>query len=124
MAKQPDVENYAGDYSDSGLFSKVKSAVKSAGLGLVYKSLQLFYVAKNPNVPMHIRAGVIAPLGYFISPIDLIPDITPFVGYSDDAAAIAGAMALAHMYITDDIKQQAKNTIRQFFGDKAAANLG
>ena len=118
-----DVDRYAGDYSDSGLLSKVKNAVKSAGLGLTYKVLQLFYVAKNPNVPMKIRAAIIAPLGYFISPIDLIPDITPFVGFGDDATVIAGAIAMAQFYINDDIKQQAKNTIRQLFGESSIKDL-
>ena len=114
---------YAGDYSESGFFSKIKSVVKSAGLSLIYKAVQLFYVAKNPNVPMNVRAGIIAALGYFISPIDLVPDFTPFVGYTDDIGAIGAAFVMAQMYITDDIKKQAKDTIRQFFGASAVEGL-
>ena len=118
-----ETDKYAGDYSDSGLMSKVKNAVASAGLSVVYNALKLFYVAKDPNVPMHIRAGVVAPLGYFISPVDLIPDIVPVVGYGDDATVLLGALGMAKFYITDDIKQQAKDTLRQFFGDSAVRNL-
>ena len=72
---------------------------------------------------MKIRAAIIAPLGYFISPIDLIPDITPIIGFTDDAAVIAGAMAIAHLYINDEIKNKAKETIRKIFGDSAVAEL-
>lgn len=92
------VNKYADNYSEKGLFQKITGSIKKAGLSLIYKALQLFYVAQNPNVPMRIRAAVVAPLGYFISPVDLIPDITPFLGFSDDAAVIAGAMLIAQFY--------------------------
>lgn len=38
-------------------------------------------------------AIIIGALVYFICPIDAVPDFTPFVGYLDDAAVIAGAVA-------------------------------
>ena len=72
---------------------------------------------------MKLRALIIAPLGYFISPIDLIPDITPIVGFGDDATVLAGVYVMAQAYITDDIKQQAKNTLRQFFGESIINEL-
>ena len=121
--KKYNVGKYADSYSEEGLFGKIKGCVKKAGLNLIYKALQLFYVAKNPKVPMKIRAAVVAPLGYFISPIDLIPDITPVIGFSDDAAVIAGAIAIAHMFITDEVKQRAKEQLRKIFGDSAVAEL-
>lgn len=119
-----DVGKYAKNYSETGLFQKITGSVKKAGLSLIYKALQLFYVAQNPNVPMRIRAAIVAPLGYFISPIDFLPDITPIVGFTDDAAVIAMAMAVAHFYINDEIRQKAKDKIRKIFGDSAVAELG
>lgn len=121
--QQYDVDKYAKNYSEQGLFQKITDSVKKAGLTLIYKALQLFYVAQNPNVPMRIRAAIVAPLGYFISPIDLIPDITPIVGYTDDAAVIAMAMIIAQAYINDDVRQRAKDTIRKIFGDSAVDEL-
>ena len=113
---QTEVEKYGKDYSEESLWDKVGNNVKKAGAGLIYKVTQLFYVAQNPNVPMKIRAAMVAPLGYFISPVDLIPDLMPVVGYTDDAAVIAAAIAFAHMYIDDDIRQKAKNKLCAFFG--------
>lgn len=121
--KKYGVDKYSKDYSEAGLFSKITGSIKKAGLGLIYKALQLFYVAQNPNVPMKIRAAIIAPLGYFISPIDLMPDITPFVGFTDDAAVIAGAMLIAQFYINDEVRQKAKDKIRKLFGDSAVEEL-
>ena len=121
--KKADVDRFAKNYSERGLFDKITDSVKSAGLALIYKALQLFYVAKNPNVPMKIRAAIIAPLGYFISPIDFIPDITPLIGFTDDAGIIAVAMVIAHAYIDEDVKRSAKEKIRSLFGDSAVAEL-
>lgn len=121
--RKADVDKFAKNYSERGLFDKVTGSVKKAGLALIYKALQLFYVAQNPNVPMKIRAAIIAPLGYFISPIDFIPDITPFVGFTDDAGIIAVAMVIAQAYINDEVRRNAKEKIRSLFGDDAVAEL-
>lgn len=121
--KKADVDKFADSYSEGGLFDKITGSVKKAGLALIYKALQLFYVAKNPNVPMKIRAAIIAPLGYFISPIDFIPDLMPFVGYTDDAAVIATAMVIAQAYVDEEVKRSAKEKIRSLFGDGAVSEL-
>lgn len=123
MKNEENIENYSKDYSEKSFWEKVKTTFKSAGLSLVYKALQLFYVAQNPNCPAPIKAGIYAALGYFISPIDFIPDFTPMVGYADDAGAIATALTVAQIYIDDSVKEKAKKTIRSIFGDNVADDL-
>ncbi|MBR4642920.1 MAG: DUF1232 domain-containing protein [Selenomonadaceae bacterium] len=118
-----DVEKYGKNYSEDGLWNKISGNLKKAGANLIYEVLQLFYVAQNPNVPMKIRAAMIAPLGYFISPVDLIPDLTPVVGYTDDAAVIAMAIAFAHAYIDDETRRKAKDKLVSFFGTGILKNL-
>ena len=118
-----DTDNYADKYSESSLFDKITSTIKSAGLKLIYEALLLFYVTENPNCPMKVKAAIFAALGYFISPIDVIPDFTPIVGYSDDAGAIALALCLAQIYIDDTVREKARNKIRDIFGSKVAAEL-
>lgn len=120
---QNEVDKYGGSYSEEGLWGKIKDTAKKAGANLIYDVLQLFYVAQNPNVPMKIRAAMVAPLGYFISPVDLIPDLVPIVGYSDDAAVIAMAIGIAHLYINDEIRQKAKDKLVAFFGKGVLKNL-
>lgn len=113
---QTQVDKYGKDYSEDGLWSKITGTAKKAGAKLIYEVLQLYYVAKNPNVPMKIRAAMVAPLGYFISPIDLIPDLTPVVGFTDDAAVIAMAIAFAHAYIDDETRRKAQEKLCNIFG--------
>ena len=121
--KASDMDGYADKYSEVSFFDKITSTIKKAGLTLIYKALQLYYVTENPNCPMKIKAAIFAALGYFISPIDLIPDITPIIGYSDDAAAIALALAMAQIYINDTVKKKAKNKLVSLFGRKILAQL-
>ena len=118
-----EVEKYTDEYSEEGLWDKIKDNVASIGIGLIYKALQLYYVAQSPNCPMKVKAGIYGALGYLISPFDFIPDFMPAVGYTDDAAAIGVALILAQMYINDDIKMKAEGKIKDIFGVKALEKL-
>ena len=116
-------EKYEDKYSESGLWDKIRKNIAKIGVKVIYQALLLYYVAQSPNCPAKIKAGIIGALGYLISPIDLIPDIMPGIGYADDAAAIATAVALAQIYITDEIKEQAKAKIADLLGEDVLANL-
>ena len=111
------IENYQSEYSESGLWSKVKSVAKKAGIKTIYMVLLLHYVLKSPNVSIEDKAKIYGALGYFILPIDLIPDFIPIVGYSDDVAALAYALHAAWKNVTPEIKQQAQQKLRSWFGN-------
>ena len=116
LERKVDVSRYEKKYSENALWAKIRDNVKSIGIGLIYNALQLYYVAMSDNCPKPIKAGIFAALGYFISPIDMISDFIPIAGYSDDALAIGAAIAMAQIYITEDIKNQAKSRIASIFG--------
>ena len=111
------IENYQSEYSESGLWSKVKSVAKKAGIKTIYMVLLLHYVLKSPNVSIEDKAKIYGALGYFILPIDLIPDYIPIVGYSDDVAALAYALHAVWKNVTPEIKQQAQQKLRSWFGN-------
>ena len=114
---------YSKSYSEDSFWDKIKGVLKSAGLPIIYKALQLYYAMDNPNCPMGVKAGIIAALGYFISPIDLIPDFIPVLGFTDDLAAIGAAIVMAHMYIDDEVKRKARAKIDDIFGAGTSAEL-
>ena len=118
-----DFGKYEEKYSESGLWDKIRKNIAKIGGKVIYQALLLYYVAQSPNCPSKIKAGIIGALGYLISPIDLIPDIMPGIGYADDAVAIATAVALAQIYITDEIKAQAKAKIADLLGEDVLENL-
>lgn len=119
-----DMEKFEEKYTEKGLLEKIQDNVASIGVGLVYKALQLFYVAQSPKCPVKVKAAIYGALGYLISPLDLIPDFTPVVGYADDAVALGTALLLAQMYITDEIKEKAREKIRSLFGEEILQKLG
>ena len=121
--KNVDMTQYEKNYSEEGLWDKVTSKVQAAGIGLIYKALQLYYAAQNPACPTKVKAGIYAALGYFILPLDIIPDFTPVIGYSDDLFAMGSALMMAQMYIDESVKQQSKDRIQALFGDAMVKKL-
>lgn len=45
----------------------------------------LYLAARDPRTPWHVKAFELSIAAYALSPIDLIPDFIPVVGYLDDA---------------------------------------
>ena len=121
--QEVDVEYYGGAYTEESFWEKVRSKVKSAGLQLIYKAMQLYYATENPNCPAKVKAGIYAALGYFISPFDLMPDFMPFGGYTDDLSAILLATMMAQAYIDDEVKEKARQKLGSIFGRKVLENL-
>ena len=65
-------------------------------------SLVKAYIEKRyANVPIGTVIAIVGALLYFLSPIDLVPDLLPAIGLVDDAAIIALALKLVH----DDVKE-------------------
>lgn len=54
---------------------------------------KLISALENPATPVHMKALIVGAIGYIIFPLDLIPDITPVIGYGDDLASAAGVVA-------------------------------
>lgn len=118
-----ELQKYQKDYSDSGFLKKIKKYGKAIGLEAIYKALQLWYVMQRPDVPSSTKVVIMGALGYLISPLDFIPDLTPIIGYSDDFIAIAYALLQVQGYIDDDLKNQAKGKIDAIFGEGTSDQL-
>ena len=116
MAEQ-NYESYQKNYSQNEFFDKILNYAKDIGASIIYKALQLYYVAQKPDVPLKVKAAIYGALGYLILPMDLVPDMIPVVGYGDDAAALVFALGVAHMYIDEDIRRKAKDKLVAIFGE-------
>ena len=84
---------------------------------MFYAVLLLYYVATDPNVSAADKAKIYGALGYFILPIDLIPDITPGVGYTDDMAALMWALHAVWSNVTPETEAKAKKKLHEWFGE-------
>lgn len=111
------IQNFSKHYSENGLWNKVKKYSKKVGSTAVYAILLLYFVLQKEDVPAKNKVIIIGALGYFISPIDLIPDAIPAVGYTDDIAVLLAALWQVAMYIDADVKNKAKEKLKDWFGD-------
>lgn len=106
---------FTKEYTEDGLWGKIKNFAKVAGIEVIEKVLQLYYALQSPETPIWAKSVIIGALGYFISPLDAIPDIVPVFGYSDDLGVLAAAVTTVASYITDDIKAKAKAKLAEWF---------
>jgi uncharacterized membrane protein YkvA (DUF1232 family) len=58
------------------------------------ESLVVYYAARDPRLPWHVRLLAVAVAAYALSPIDLIPDFIPVLGYLDDLILVPLGVAL------------------------------
>jgi uncharacterized membrane protein YkvA (DUF1232 family) len=63
----------------------------------------LYLAARDPRVPWYAKALAIAVAAYALSPIDLIPDFIPVLGYLDDLLIVPTGIALAVRLIPPDV---------------------
>ena len=56
-------------------------------------------------------------LAYFISPIDIIPDLLPGLGYTDDLTVLLAAIGIVAANITPAIKEQARAKASDWFSN-------
>jgi uncharacterized membrane protein YkvA (DUF1232 family) len=71
----------------------------------------LYFAAKDPRVPWYAKAVAVCVVAYAFSPIDLIPDPIPVLGYLDDLVllplGIALVLRLIPAEVLDDCRRRA-----------------
>jgi uncharacterized membrane protein YkvA (DUF1232 family) len=107
---------YTKSYSEKTFFKKIKETAQKAGIQVIYAGLLLYYTLQKPKVPRWAKRIIIGALGYFIFPLDAIPDLLPFGGYVDDFGAIALALGTVVMFIDKEVKKRAKDKLEEWFG--------
>ena len=87
----------------------------------------LYLAVKDPRVPWYARFSALCVVGYALSPIDLIPDFIPVLGYLDDLILVPIGIALTIKMIPADVlaecrgKAQARMTQDKLLGWVGAA---
>ncbi len=107
------LERYQKNYSEKGLWEKLAKVARKAGEKVIYAVLLLYYVLIDPKTPMSYKSVIIGALGYFILPMDIIPDFIPIAGFTDDLTALLACIKAVNACITPEIQQRAKDRISQ-----------
>jgi len=120
-ATMQQVQSYAGYYDESRLWHKLRKYAGRAGYEVLEKVLWLYYAAQKPETPAWARTTAYGALGYFILPLDAVPDWLFGIGYTDDLAAMTLAVATLVNYIDDDVRRRATRRLQHWFGNAAPA---
>lgn len=109
------VSKYEKEHDEKKFWKKIKKVGAQIGVTPIYLVFLLYHAIKSKSIPMVNKAPIVGALGYFISFIDMVPDITPLVGYCDDVTIVVGALAVISTQITEEIREDAKVSTRKIF---------
>lgn len=106
---------FSKEFTEGHFWDKVKNYARVAGEGVLMPALTMYNASKDAATPTWAKTTIYGALGYFISPIDAIPDLTPLIGYSDDLGVLVAATAAIIGHIKQEHKDKAKQTLKQWF---------
>lgn len=101
-------------YSESGLWEKIEKFGKKAGKSVVINVLKLYYSMKLGKATPAQIAAIIGALGYFISPVDAVPDMLPG-GFADDAGVLTLAVTALACCSDPDVVTAAESKASEWF---------
>lgn len=112
-----EVQKYGTYYSDNRFWKKVERVAKKVGATVMLPVFTLYYMLQDDKVSFQHKAYIVGALGYFILPIDLIPDgILPVIGFTDDIAVMTLILKLVNDSITPEIKAHANARVSEIIG--------
>jgi len=86
------------------MLNKLKKKTKN-----IEKNIHVLYLCyRHPKTPWYAKAIVLITLAYALSPIDLIPDFIPVLGYLDDLLILPLGIFLSIKLIPEDIFNKCK----------------
>ena len=82
----------------------------------------LYLAYRDPRVPWYAKAFVALVVGYAFSPIDLIPDFIPVLGYLDDLVLIPLGVAVALKMIPEKVMDDCRIRSKELMNKKKPIN--
>ncbi len=83
----------------------------------------LYFVARDPRTPWYARLLCAAVVAYALSPLDLIPDFVPVLGYLDDLVIVPLGIALTLRLVPADVLSECRERAR-VAADKPVSRAG
>jgi len=85
--------------------------LKSRARVLKNETIAVYIAAKDPRTPWYAKAIAICTVAYALSPIDLIPDFIPILGYLDDIILVPAGITLAIRLIPAEALEEARRKV-------------
>ncbi len=87
---------------------KIAEKLKEKSKKIKTQLLTVYYAYKNPEIKLLPRIIIGIAIAYALSPIDIIPDFIPVIGYLDDLIIIPALLSLAIKMIPKEIMEESR----------------
>lgn len=84
------------------------AALKAQARQLKQHTLTVYFAARDPRTPAYVRVLALLVAAYALSPIDLIPDFIPVIGYLDDLLIVPLGLALVVRLTPPEVLESAR----------------
>ncbi|HMQ06694.1 MAG TPA: DUF1232 domain-containing protein [Saprospiraceae bacterium] len=85
--------------------------MKSLGEQMVYAILLMYHAYGRKETPNWAKNIILSSFAYLLAPFDAIPDLTPFLGYTDDLSVMMFGLVSISCFINDDVRLKAKTSL-------------
>ena len=92
---------------------RLRDRLKSLRKEIPLQSYALYLACRDPRTPWYAKALAAAVAAYAFSPIDLIPDFIPVLGYLDDLLIVPLGISLAIRLIPKEVLESCREHARQ-----------
>jgi uncharacterized membrane protein YkvA (DUF1232 family) len=98
--------------------------LKTRARALKNEAFAVYLAAKDPRTPWYAKALIFFVVAHTFSPIDLIPDFIPVLGYLDDLIITPGGLWLAVRLIPPEVLAEARATAATSSFDRRLGYVG
>lgn len=98
--------------------------LKARARALKREAYAIYLAARDPRTPWYVKALIFFVVAHTFSPIDLIPDFIPVLGYLDDLIITPGGIWLAVRLIPPEVMQEARAKAATQDVDKSLGRIG
>ena len=93
----------------------LQSLLRRAGRTIAAPALEALELILDASTPAPVRMTMVAALSYLLMPADLIPDLIPVAGFSDDLVALTALIGIWNNHITPEIRARARRRLDHWF---------
>lgn len=103
--------------------STLRGKVRHISAPLLYAALLMYYAFRRSDTPPWAKRIVMGAFVYLFTPLDAIPDLSPFIGYTDDLGVLMYGLVMIAAYIDQDVRASARHTLDTWIGPIAESRL-
>lgn len=120
-------DRYIGVFTDNKFWGKIPQLAHKGGLLAIIHAALFYHILRAPTTPNSVKLSILPYLGFFVAPLDLIPDILPGLGFTDDVFVLSyGVHSLCNtliQYTTPAILYKVIENTKAVFKNESEENI-